>query len=390
MENNGVVRLFNQVYPYVVMRKEIEKVNENNGLRYNIFEVLKLSSSEVRLHSSIIASLLSSEKHGAKSEFLKAFLKIPKLGLVDMPFDVTKVRIEVEKYIGAQTNTEGGRIDIYLTDGKKSIILENKIYASDQDNQLLRYHNFKPDGILIYLTLFGDKPSPDSLGNLNENDIICLSYKDDIIPWLERCSQLSARLPYVRETINQYINTLQHLTNSYMSSNNDIIKTIEANIDAAFAIRDNLDNVVNNALCSFLAELKKEVANKTKFKCITGSTSGWINQTSGGFQFEHPDWKGVLFATEFEKTYLGQMGIGLLRKAGSGDIRENNDAIVLAKRLGLDARKNSLWIWGYPNEPFIYNWYNAESIQMIMDGRMVEWFLSKLIYVEEQSKGLNL
>ena len=175
-----------------------------------------------------------------------------------------------------------------------------------------------------------------------------------------------------------------------MSSNNDIIKTIEANIDAAFAIRENLDDVVNNALNYFLAELKKEVAIKTHFKCITDSASGWINHTSGGFQFEHSGWKSVLFATEFEKTYLGQMGIGLLRKAGSGDIRENNDANVLASQLGLDARKNAQWIWGYPNEPFIYNWYNAESIQMIMDGRMVEWFLSKLKDVEERSEGLNL
>ena len=45
--------------------------------------------------------------------------------------------VEVEKYIGRQTDSEGGRIDIYFTDGKHSIIIENKIYAGDQHHQML-------------------------------------------------------------------------------------------------------------------------------------------------------------------------------------------------------------------------------------------------------------
>lgn len=44
----------------------------------------------------------------------------------------------------------------------KQIIIENKIYAVDQDNQLIRYHNFRKGNTvkLYYLTLDGCEPSP--------------------------------------------------------------------------------------------------------------------------------------------------------------------------------------------------------------------------------------
>jgi len=38
--------------------------------------------------------------------------------------------------------TKGGRIDIYIESNNKYIFIENKIYAEDQENQLLRYRNY--------------------------------------------------------------------------------------------------------------------------------------------------------------------------------------------------------------------------------------------------------
>ena len=48
-----VVRLLKIVDSYEAKRSEIERIYENIGIRYNIFDVLKLSTSEVRLHSSL-------------------------------------------------------------------------------------------------------------------------------------------------------------------------------------------------------------------------------------------------------------------------------------------------------------------------------------------------
>ena len=386
-----ISRLLKLVSSYEFKRREIEKIYEESGIRYNIFDILKLSTSEVRLHSSIIASLLCSDNHGAKNAFLKEFLRIPSLGLDDSFLDCSKASVEVEKYIGPRTKTTGGRIDLFLSDGNNSLIIENKIYAYDQENQLLRYHNFKPDGVLIYLTLFGEEPSKGSIGNLNVEDIICLSYRDDIIPWLSRCAQLAANLPYVRETINQYINTLKQLTNSYMTTNDDVIEIIGQpdNISAAFAVRDNLDAAVNKAMNVFLAELKAKLSNDSPFSCITEEQSDWLYQSYMGLQFMHKNWKDIVFAIEFEGKYLSRMAIGLLKKTHCEDIRKVNGAKELANRLNY-TKSNDSWFWGYPNESYTYNWYNAESVQMLLDGRMVEWFINTLNFANEQSKGLEL
>lgn len=42
-----VVRLLKIVDSYESKRSEIERIYENSGIRYNIFDVLKLSTSEV-------------------------------------------------------------------------------------------------------------------------------------------------------------------------------------------------------------------------------------------------------------------------------------------------------------------------------------------------------
>lgn len=385
-----ISRLLKLVESYESKRKDIEKIYEESGVRYNIFDVLRLSSSEVRLHSSILASLLQSDRHGAKGAFIKEFLRIPALSLSEGFLDLSRTSIEVEKYIGPKTDTTGGRIDLFITDGSNSLIIENKIYAYDQENQLLRYHNYKSDGKLIYLTLYGENPSKDSLGSLNLSDICCLSYRDHIIPWLERCVQLASTLPYVRETINQYIITLRQLTNSNMTTNEDIINLIikPENICAAFAIRDNLDASVNKAMDFFLTELKKALTKDSPFTCITETTSYWLWKESG-LEFEHKDWKYIKFAVEFERSYLSQMAIGILKKENCEDIRKVNGAVEIANRLGYTKSTES-WFWGYPNESFVYNWYNAETIQLLLDGRMVDWFINLLNVVDEQSKGLVL
>lgn len=386
-----VVRLLKIVDSYEAKRSEIERIYENSGIRYNIFDVLKLSTSEVRLHSSIIASLLQSDRHGAKSGFLKEFLRIPTLNLKDGFLDISKTSVEVEKYIGQCTDSTGGRIDIFITDESNSLIIENKIYARDQHNQLLRYHNFKPDGKLVYLTLYGDMPNEESLGSLSLDDITILSYRDDIIPWLERCVQLASTLPYVRETINQYINILKQLTNSDMATNDDIIKLIGQpdNICAAFAISENLNAYINEAMNSFLVELKKKL-NDLPFKCITeeDQRKDWWNCPSVQLQFVHQDWKTITFAVQFEGKNLSNMAIGLLKKEDCEDIRNVSDANELAQRLGYSDKKNKYWFWGYPNQ-FRY-WNNGETIKKLMDGSMVEWFLDRLKNADEQSKGLTL
>lgn len=114
----------------------------------------------------------------------------------------------------------------------KCIIIENKIYASDQDNQIRRYYNYaeslKTEYRLIYLSLFGDVHDEDkTTGNdKNKKQLVqgvnyhILSYEKDILQWLEKCrskNEVSGR-PMIREAINHYINLVKYLTNQTMHS----------------------------------------------------------------------------------------------------------------------------------------------------------------------------
>lgn len=260
---NDIINILNQVRIVSQKIKEQRKEKFERGENYNIFNDLGFMSDEVHLHSMFLANLLNPKgSHGQRGKFLEAFLKMlqktfPAISADSLEIDTTIASVEVEKYIGRQTDSEGGRIDIYLTDGKHSIIIENKIYAVDQHHQMLRYWNYgmsqKGDDteksfVLIYLTLDGCSPSKESLGeDLKENDIVCLSYKSGIRGWLDRCVELASRTPLVRETINQYISTIDILTNNVMEDNKELLDILskEENLDAIYDIVNNKNAVVN-------------------------------------------------------------------------------------------------------------------------------------------------
>ena len=197
-----------------------------HGEFFNIFNVIGLSSEEVRLHSSLIAELLNPKgSHGLGNIFLKEFLKI-----LDIPTDYIDIKHcsqekITERNIGriTYTDTDGGRIDIIIEDGNHAIIIENKIYAEDQKNQLLRYYNYGskkfPNGFkLIYLTLDGHDASSYSLGN-KKYECLNISYENEIIDWLGTCYEKAEDKPLVRSVIKQYCELVKQLTNTDMDQN---------------------------------------------------------------------------------------------------------------------------------------------------------------------------
>lgn len=371
----------------------VQRTKEENGSSYNIFEVLGLTTDEVGLHSTFLASLLSPEKHGAGRKFLEAFLKMPGLNLPNGFLDIDRVSILKELPIGQKTDTNGGRIDLFVSDGNNCIIIENKIYAKDQDHQLLRYHNFRPSGKLVYLSLYEEtEPTPESLGGINPSLVTCISYEKDILQWLNECVQIAANLPFIRETINQYIKTIHQLTDTEMETNQEIIALLcskdEDHLSSAFTVRDNLDAAINNVVNSFLKDLKNGIKEAgLPFICTT-EESNWF-QPSMGFKFMNPNWKNIRFATEFEKKGLREMSIGFIKNEHVNDIQELENVKTLAKNLGYNKHSVS-WFWGYPHEANVYNWNNAETMKMLRDGSMVKWFIDTLKNIQDSSGSLSL
>lgn len=185
-----------------------------------------MTSNETSVHSAFLADLFNPKGlHHMGDVFLKLFIDE---FLNGVSFSTDTVIVEREKYIGPVTTTTGGRLDIIITDAKgKAIIIENKIYASDQENQLIRYHNYAEgkytDYKLFYLSLDGTVHDEDKTAKHGDKELIeeehyfTLSYESDILKWLEQCREKVADKPLIREGISHYINLIKHLTNQTIS-----------------------------------------------------------------------------------------------------------------------------------------------------------------------------
>lgn len=267
-----ITQLLNKTKAITYSAKKLYEEELKRGEKFNIFSVLNLSQDETRLHTPFIAELLNPKgSHGMKDAFLREFIKISD---IDTELDTKEATVETEYSIGYKNNdsTEGGRIDIFVYDNKKNaIIIENKIYAGDQKNQLLRYYNYafknKFKFNIIYLTLYGDAASEDSVGN-KKFDYDCLSYNNDILSWLERCVQISACIPLVREIIRQYIINIKDLLNIMDTDNlNELIEltTSKDYVESTLDIIDNGDSIKTQIRKNFIESLK-EVAERNNLQ----------------------------------------------------------------------------------------------------------------------------
>ena len=214
MDINDIQGLLNQV---ATINKKNTEILDATGGRFNTFRICGVNHYE-NTHSSILAEFLNPQgSHSLKNQFLDAFLETIGKSFILKDFDTTNATVHTE-YV-----TDNGRIDILIKDhNKNAIIIEDKIYACDQHEQLKRYDSFAKKHFehyqIYYLTLFGSEASEQSAGNVIYHTI---SYAETIIQWLDECIALAVRLPLVRETLIQYSNHIKQLTDQDMSNKNE-------------------------------------------------------------------------------------------------------------------------------------------------------------------------
>ena len=258
----------------VILQKEKVRKEESRkrGERFNMFEMLGVAHYEVT-HSKIIAGFLNPQgSHGQGDLFLRLFLQTIE-NKDEIYADASNAKVYTEYGKGVD-----GRLDIFIEIGSHSIIIENKVYAGDQPEQLKRYNDFAKEKygegsyMIYYLTLYGHEASEDSVIDPKTGECVnynCISYSKDINNWLQLCIQESATMPLVRETLVQFLNHIKQLTNQdmdrlsdqewkYLLSNKDNFKMAMQTVDY---ITHNINSVRNYIQVPIIESWKNELEN---------------------------------------------------------------------------------------------------------------------------------
>lgn len=261
MENlNGVKQLLSQVN---TLSKAYDLVAKNTGENFNIFSILGMERSEVKTHSKIVAELLNPKgSHEQGDDFLKLFIQQLEQKFPEKfpTIEFENPHLTVEKYIGKVNNDEGGRIDIFIEDGKNAIAVENKIDAGEQHQQLKRYSKYceGKNYAVIYLTLDGKESKTN-----NDSEYFTISYEEDIINWLELCKKEAVNLPILREAIGQYINLIKKLTHQTINKKmeKDIQVVILKNFEESELIYKNFEKALYGLFNTILLKIEIEIKN---------------------------------------------------------------------------------------------------------------------------------
>ena len=229
-----------------------EKLKEN----FNIFEILGLENLEVDLHSFLIFSLIKNPKKNSLYEnFFKIFLEI----VLKEKYDSSKKYQVFREY-----QIFNGRMDFYIKTDDKEYAVEMKIWTVDSENQLKKYQKFLDSqhkkNKLYYLTLFGDDPIQEENKEINP---ILISFKEDISKWIKKCIEKSYDYPKTRETLKQYLFTINKLTNNLQDEEKEMeIKELllkDNNLKIAMELSKSIETVKEEVEEKFWEELMNKI-----------------------------------------------------------------------------------------------------------------------------------
>ncbi|MGE4060391.1 MAG: PD-(D/E)XK nuclease family protein [Sphingomonadales bacterium] len=263
---------------------------------FNIFELTRRSHFEVTTHSAFLASLLDPfGSHCQGTLFLEGLLRWLRLRCPTLVLPEAGIQWEVRaEYAFEIRDPDGenagpsdqdpgsvtGQIDLLLrAEDGSSIVIENKVWAADQETQLYRYYKWQQshasaanakNQALIYLTVFGTEPSAASLGLLTKEEqqkIIRMSYRQDITEILGGCLD-QIRAPEVGGVVRQYIETI---SGKHMSAT-----PLEAKTDEFFSDARNLKifSEMSRAFAGFQLRVFRSIASRLRER-LDGPKNPW-------------------------------------------------------------------------------------------------------------------
>ena len=241
---------WNGLFTSVSALRERQQQQKSKGLNdYCLLASVLGVNDEVRLHTRFIYSLLNPRGgHYQGTKFLELFLReIGKATEGEKWLNLDNVTVEKE-VCPAHPQSQ---IDLLIHDGKRFIVIENKLNAIDQKQQVQRYieavqaaYAPAPEDILfIYLSKGRERPSGTGLGDLRLSgskladvdgngvaDYLNMSYRmsdmhgqeagssrKSLWKWLVACQDSVSHIDSLKYPIEDYKNTVLRATREYKS-----------------------------------------------------------------------------------------------------------------------------------------------------------------------------
>ena len=318
---------------YTAAKAQADRQRAMGKHDYNIFTLFHGFSDEVNLHSNFIASLLDLNGDHYKGDlFLKLFLEM---------CDIDDFSIDMSR---ATVFKEFKHIDIYISDGKKHIILENKVYAKDQPTQIARYiEAIKKEGAedediyVLYLHPDGKLPDNQSFGDyhaklLGENPSIkfkVISYGNEILEWIDRCKNEVSNITDLNVFLSQYKDVIEMIYDRYKRIDEmetaKFVEIFKENYTAVSEVASNYQETRKKIIDGFFENVKE---NLEKDEAIKGTYSIELNSVAyrpvviKNTISQDEKWKNFYFTVEFQKSSTYSMPFVGFRR-----VDENIDAI---------------------------------------------------------------
>jgi hypothetical protein len=208
-KNSKYEEFFKQIKKF----KEEQAKQKQRGLNdYNILTAVRKAYEEVGMHSNFIYSLINpSGLHYQDDLFVNLFIK----EVLKIDYFGQDIEVNVEE------NANGKRIDFTIKSDKYYIGIEMKVHHYDSENQLSDYHEYlikkakdnkEQKVIIYYLTIDGKEASKNSHQGIEYKQI---SFKTDILNWLNKCQNEVQNITNLNMAIEQYKDVVKIITGKY-------------------------------------------------------------------------------------------------------------------------------------------------------------------------------
>ena len=174
--------------------------------KFNLFDILKITRTEIR-HSNMLSWLLNpSENHGLSDSIIRGFIQFV---TTMFPENIDVFDTLLMDCHDFTIQREWRNIDILAVSSNEKFVLciENKIDSGEHDNQLNRYRKIVedtyPDYGKMYIFL-----SPEGV-EASEPDYWCSMSYQDVLGIIENARRKTKLLPDVELLINNYIDAIR-------------------------------------------------------------------------------------------------------------------------------------------------------------------------------------